>query len=213
MRHLLLSVTILLVALTSVSLWITKDGMLAKGMGDLAPSAGNPAIGGAFTLIDQNGKTVSDADFRGKIMLVFFGFTNCPDICPVTTKNLSDTMVLLGNKADQVAPIFISVDPKRDTPEVMKTYFSNFDSRIVGLTGSDEQVKQAAAAYKAYYAKSKRSEEDERGAHGAHSGAGDYQVDHSGYIYLMDREGNYVQHFSYNESPESLAAAVKPHLK
>jgi protein SCO1/2 len=244
MRKTLLPIILILLVLTTVMLWMTKDQPSVPQQVATSPSAElanqpPPAIGGAFSLIGQNGQAVSDADFRGKLMLVFFGFTNCPDICPITAKSLSDMMGLLGDKADQVAPIFITVDPERDTPEVMKNYFASFDARIQALTGTPEQIKQAASAYKAYYAKAQPEDEqaqdqqiagredvaepddhdghgaaqnDPHAGHAAHGGHGanaNYLVDHSGYIYLMSRDGVYVKHFQYDASPEQLAAAVK----
>jgi protein SCO1/2 len=245
MKKTLLPIILILLVLTSVMLWMTKDPAGVSPQAEGTPSAElanqpPPAIGGAFSLIDQHGQPARDADFRGKLMLVFFGFTNCPDICPITAKSLSDTMALLGDQADQLAPIFITVDPARDTPEVMKNYFASFDSRIRALTGTPEQIKEAASAYKAYYAKAQPQDEqakdqqiagredvaelqdheghgaaqnDPHAGHGAHAnhggGHGNYLVDHSGYIYLMNRQGVYVKHFQYDASPEQLAAAVK----
>jgi protein SCO1 len=204
----------LMIGATSVSLWMTKDGMINR-LGELSPSAGTAAIGGAFSLTDQNGREVKDTDFRGRVMLVFFGFTHCPDICPVTTKNLSNLMEQLGAKADQVAPIFISVDPERDTPAVMKDYMANFDSRMVALTGSREQVEKAVSAYKVFAAKVEPKAEDSHDAdhHGGHHDAMDYQVNHSGYIYLMDQHGQYVTHFQYDAKPEDMAKILQPLLK
>ncbi|MDX2113917.1 MAG: SCO family protein [Alphaproteobacteria bacterium] len=242
MKKILLPIILILLVLTSVMLWMTKDpsGALQPVAGTPSSELANqppPAIGGSFSLTNQNGQSVTDADFRGRLMLVFFGFTNCPDICPITAKSMSDMMALLGDKADQVAPIFITVDPGRDTPEVMKNYFASFDARIQALTGTPEQIKQAASAYKAYYAKAQQEGgeaqqmvdrdqmkelEDHEGhgaaqndphaghdAHAGHGAHGNYLVDHSGYIYLMNREGVYVKHFQYDASPEQLAAAVK----
>lgn len=243
MRKTLLPIILILLVLTSVMLWMTKDQTSSSMQAASAPSEDlanqpPPAIGGVFSLTNQHGAVVTDTDFRGRLMLVFFGFTNCPDICPITAKSLSDTMGLLGDKADQVAPIFISVDPARDTPEVMKNYFASFDARIQALTGSPDAIKQAASAYKAYYAKAQPEDEqaqeeeqqiagreevvepenheghgaaenDPHAAHAAHGAKNHYLVDHSGYIYLMNREGVYVKHFQYDASPEELAAAIK----
>jgi protein SCO1/2 len=161
------------------------------------------AIGGDFTLTDQNGKLVKDAEFRGKLMLVFFGFTHCPEICPTTVSTLSKVMTALGDKADKVAPVFISVDPKRDTPKVMKEYLANFDKRIVGLTGTPQEVKKAADAYKIYFAINKDSK----------TGEDDYQVDHSTIVYMMDKNGQYVRHFSYNAGEQEITKAILEALK
>lgn len=221
MKKFLLSLTFLLALSTAATVWMTQDG--AEQFSQLAPAAGNAEagealIGGDFTLTDQRGVTVSDRDFRGRLMLVYFGFTHCPDICPVSASSLSKTMELLGAQADQVVPVFITVDPERDTPKVMADYFANFDKRFVALTGSAEAVKKAADAYKAYYSRTEPPEGEEnahqhmQGGHEGH-GAGDYMVDHSGYIYLMDRNGKYIRHFSYDASPEEMAQAVRPLLK
>jgi protein SCO1/2 len=165
--------------------------------------ATSTAIGGDFTLTDQNGKPVKDADFRGKLMLVFFGFTHCPEICPTTVSTLSKVMTALGDKADKMAPVFISVDPKRDTPKVMKEYLANFDKRIVALTGTPQEVKKAADAYKIYFSINKDSK----------TGEEDYQVDHSTIVYMMDKNGQYVRHFSYNTGEQEITKAILEALK
>ena len=182
-------------------------------------------IGGPFTLIDQNGDSVQESEFRGRLMLVFFGFTHCPEICPVTVATLSKTMALLGDKAEQVAPVFITVDPQRDTPEVMKAYLQHFDPRFVGLTGTQEQIRQAQAAYKAYAAKAPQEAAAAAEGHDGHAGHGtghgtdhgtggaDYTMDHSAYIYLMDRQGKYHSIFSYTTPEQELARAVEQALK
>jgi len=214
MRKFLLILTLLLIVVTSVQLWMTKDKTDQKQTVENVETTQQAQVGGDFALTDQNGKPARDTDFRGRAMLVFFGFTHCPDICPVSVASLSKMMELLGDKADQVAPIFITVDPKRDTPDVMKAYLANFDKRIVGLTGTDEQIRQAAATYKAYYAKSAKPEQEEHGEHGAHDEAGksEYNVDHSGYIYLMGKDGKFIQVFPYNVAATDLVAALKPYV-
>ncbi|MDX1974628.1 MAG: SCO family protein [Rickettsiales bacterium] len=189
---------VLILALTIALVWSRP------GINPLAPqdrSVGEAAIGGPFVLTNQDGQTVREEDFRGKLMLVFFGFTHCPDVCPTSAASLSQVMKQLGDKATQVAPIFISVDPKRDTPAVVKSYFANFDPRIVALTGDDEAVKQAASAYKVYYAAV------------AMDGGNDYMVNHSSFIYLMDKKGKYLQHFAYDAPADDITKAVKTRLK
>lgn len=162
------------------------------------------SIGGAFELTDQHGKTVKDGDFRGRVMLVFFGFTHCPDICPVSVSTLSKVMGALGDKADKVAPVFITVDPTRDTPKAMKDYLAPFDKHMVGLTGTPKQIKKAADAYKVYFAESEA---------GKHKAGDDYMVNHSGIIYLMGKDGAYVQHFSYDVGEKDVVAAINAYLK
>ena len=188
MNKILTIALLIMLAFTTIALFATKENNSA-----LPPdsSSGTAAIGGMFNLIDQDGKAVSDADYRGKYMLVFFGFTHCPEICPLAMANITAAMSALGEKAGRITPILITVDPARDTPEVIKNYLGNFDKRIVGLTGSDEQVKAAAAAYKAYYS------ED---AHG--------MMNHSAILYLMNEKGEYVQHFAHDTAPDTLAQRI-----
>ncbi len=188
---------------------------------------GEPQIGGDFILTDQAGNTVSETDFRGRLMLVFFGFTHCPDICPVSVTTLSKVMEQLGSDADQVAPVFITVDPARDTPPVMAEYLANFDKRMVGLTGTPEQIAQVAETYKAYYAlreapvsdaHAEHKEHREHGGHDAHEGreanaAKNYIVDHSGYIYLMDKNGKFMRLFPYNTEAGEITRAVQCALR
>jgi protein SCO1/2 len=155
-------------------------------------------IGGAFTLIDHNGKTVTDANFRGRYMLVFFGYTFCPDVCPTALQTIAKAMDLLGAKADKVQPVFISVDPERDTPKVLKSFMENFHPRMVGLTGSPEQVAAAAKVYRLYYAKA--NDDDE------------YLMDHSATFYLMGPNGKIVTYFTHRITPDTLAAKVREYL-
>lgn len=176
-------------------------GLLALSSHELSmPSGtrtGKALIGGPFTLTNQKGEHVTDETFRGKYMLVSFGYTSCPDVCPAELQLMSNAMDLLGANADKVTPIFITVDPERDTVSQMASYVSNFYPRMVGLTGSPEEVKQAAGAYRVFYAK----------AEGASTASG-YLMDHSTFIYLMDPEGNYVTHFAYGTTREKLAEGI-----
>ncbi len=164
-------------------------------------SEGKPLIGGAFSLVDGAGKRVTDRDFRGRLMLVFFGYAHCPDVCPTELQNMADVLDKLGPDAAKVAPIFISVDPKRDTPAAIESYVKNFSPRIVGLTGEPAEVASAAKAYRVYF----RKVGDE--ANGA------YTVDHSAFVYLMDGEGHYVTHFLFNAEPTIIAEAIKKQIR
>ena len=114
---------------------------------------GAALVGGPFSLVNTDGKSVTDRDFRGKLMLVFFGYAHCPDVCPTELQTMSAVMDKLGPEAAKVAPIFISVDPKRDTPEALSSYMKNFDSRIAGLTGNENDISNVAKAYRVYYRK------------------------------------------------------------
>ncbi len=165
----------------------------------LSPPEGSEAalIGGDFTLQNGEGKSVHARDFRGRYMLVYFGFTHCPDICPTTLLVMKNALEKLGSKREKISPIFISLDPERDTTEVMKQYVSNFDSALVGLTGTPQQIKQAAEAYRVYY--SKVTQEDSSSS---------YLIDHSGFIYLMDTKGRYLAHFSHTIPETELASKI-----
>jgi protein SCO1/2 len=163
---------------------------------ETAQSEGTPLIGGPFSLVDTNGRRVTDRDFRGKLMLVFFGYTHCPDVCPTELQTMSTVMETLGPAADKVAPIFISVDAMRDTPQALASYMKNFDARITGLTGDQNDIASAAKAYRVYYRKA------------GDSGSGDYTVDHSAFVYLLDGSGQYLTHFTFNTAPESIVAVI-----
>jgi protein SCO1/2 len=157
------------------------------------------AIGGDFTLVDQNGKTRTPADFRGKLMLVYFGYTYCPDVCPTELQTISDALDLLGEKADDVQPLFITVDPERDTPEQLKMYARSFHPSLLPLTGTPQQVDKAARAYKVYYRKAEQTD-------------GEYLMDHSSFVFLMGRDGKYVMHFLPSTTPQQIAAAIEKAL-
>lgn len=158
------------------------------------------SIGGAFTLTDQNGVVRHAQDFRGKLMLVYFGYTFCPDACPTALQDMSRAIDLMGDKGNDVQPIFITIDPARDTVEQMKLYASNFHPRLIALTGTPEQVDEAAKAYRVYYAKGKST------------GGDDYLMDHTVFIYLMGRDGKYLSHFLPGATAEQMAAAMEQRL-
>ena len=207
MKKIVFIALLLLVLVTSVQLWVTQDRTSQTNAMEAIKKDQDAPIGGAFTLVDQEGKTRKDADFHGQLLLVAFGFTHCPDICPVTVGTLSKTMDALGDKASQVTPLFITVDPERDTAEVMKEFLMNFDKHIVGLTGSELQIKQVADAYKIYYARAKEQ------AKASDAKDADYNVDHSGYIYMMGKDGQFIRVFPYNASEQEIATAVQAALK
>jgi protein SCO1/2 len=162
--------------------------------GQPVQSSGAALIGGPFSLVGADGKPVTDRDFRGRYMLIFFGFTHCPDICPAELQVIAQALEQLGDKAKNVVPIFITLDPERDTPEAMANYVKSFGPNFVGLTGSPEAIAAAAKAYRVAYSKVENKES-----------AGDYSVDHSALVYLMDPEGRYVTHFSYGLSADQMA--------
>lgn len=163
-------------------------------------TSGEATIGGNFTLTDTDGKPFTNELLKGKYSLVFFGFTRCPAICPTALSGITQALNLLGADAAKVTPVFVTVDPERDTPEVMKEYATHFHPSLVALTGTPEQVTQAEQAYKVYASKQPLE------------GSEDYTMDHSGYIYLMDKNGRYAAHFAHDIAPEDLAEALKPYL-
>jgi len=154
------------------------------------------AIGGPFHLVDQNGKTVTDGDLKGKWSLVYFGYTHCPDACPTALNDIAIALDELGPQRGAVRPVFITVDPERDTPEVLKSYVTSFDAPILALTGSREEIAQAAKDYRVYYAKHPEA-------------GGDYSMDHSSVIYVMDPEGRFTASFTHESSPEQIAERLK----
>ncbi|MBK3404304.1 SCO family protein [Methylorubrum populi] len=163
------------------------------------PQSGPSGIGGPFTLVDQNGATVSERDFAGKPYLMFFGFTHCPDVCPTTLQQISDVLAALGPKADTLKVAFVSVDPERDTPESLKTYLSSFDPRIVGLTGSPEQVAAAIKTFRAYAKK-------------VPSPGGDYTMEHTALVYLMDARNGFVGAVNLNRPATETAAELSKRI-
>lgn len=167
-------------------------------------AVGAATVGGPFELVDQNGETRTAEDFRGRYMLVYFGYTYCPDICPTTLATMSRGLEALAErapqKAEQVTPIFITVDPERDDVEAMAGYAPHFHDRLVALTGAPEQVAEAAREYRVYYGKV----DDE--------GGDDYLMDHSSLIYLIGPEGNYVTHFGHEATVEEIAARLAERL-
>jgi protein SCO1 len=161
-------------------------------------SASNgPLIGGPFTLENDAGNQVTDRDFRGKYMLIYFGYTYCPDVCPTTLDAVSDALDKLGAKAKRLTPVFITIDPERDTPAVMKRFTAAFSPALVGLTGTPDQIAKVANEYRVYYAK-----------HVTGPGADDYSMDHSSVIYLMGPDGRFVAPIRADESGDAMATSI-----
>lgn len=187
---------------------LLAGGLLAArhywGMGGgSAPVASDDAtasIGGPFTLVDQHGRTVTERDFRGRWLLVYFGFTYCPDVCPTSLARNGDAVTLLGDKGKQVVPVLITVDPERDTPEKLKDYVVSFHPQAVGLTGTPEQIAAVAREYRVYYAKARQDAGE------------DYLVDHSSITYLIGPDGRFVKFFRHEASAEEMADYVNKRL-
>lgn len=194
----ILLVVVFVVATAAVAYWQQQR---IHQIPQPSAAAGTATIGGSFALTDQHGKTVTDKDFAGRYMLVFFGFTHCPDICPTALGTITAARSKLGEQQkSRLVPIFITVDPSRDTPEVMKEFASHFDKDLVALTGSEADTKKAEDAYKVYATNSKGKD-------------GESTINHSGYIYLMDKQGNYLTHFSSDVPETTLAEALKGAVK
>ena len=166
-------------------------------------TSGKALIGGPFALTDPQGKTVTDQDFRGKHMLVFFGFTNCPDICPAELQVMAASLDELDAKADKVAPIFITLDPERDTPEAVGAYVKNFGTRFVGLSGSQQDIDKAAKAYRVAYSQFVPEGGD---------AATGYSVDHTAFVYFMGPDGQYITHFPYGTPAAKMAETLRRYL-
>ena len=180
-----------------------REGLLAPDQPARVGTAGTADIGGPFTLVDGSGRTLTEADFRGRYMLIYFGFTFCPDVCPTTLQVMTQALDKLGEEAKDVTPVFITVDPARDSPEVVGAYIAHFHERMVGLTGSEDQVAAAAKAYKVYYA---RAEETTAG------GSDEYLVDHSSIVFLIGPDGRYLAHFTHRATADEMAAGIKTHI-
>ena len=168
-----------------------------RGASPIGPAIAS--VGGPFHLEDQNGMPVTDADMKGRPFLVFFGFTHCPDICPTTLFDMSQVMKALGPDADRIGALFITVDPQRDTPSVIKDYLSNFDPHLRGLTGDQASIDAAVKAYRVYAKKVPLEN-------------GDYTMDHTAIVYLMDKDGRFVAPFNTKRTPEAEAAELRRYL-
>lgn len=154
------------------------------------------AVGGPFQLTDQNGKTITDKDLKGRPFLIFFGFTHCPDICPTALFEMSEILTKLGPDADKINALFVTVDPERDTPAKLKDYLSSFDPHLRGVTGNTDALEKMLKSYRVYYKKVPLKD-------------GDYTMDHTALVYLMDKDGRFVAPFNIKRPPEAAAEDLK----
>jgi len=196
----LLAVVLIVGALAFAAVQLYQHPGRMPGGGPQATAV--PAVGGPFSLTDQNLNPVTEAAFKGKLMLVYFGYTFCPDVCPTALTEMGNAIEALGPAGDKVAPVFVTVDPARDTPEHLKEYLAYFHPRFVGLTGTAAQVAAAAKAYRVYYAKAKT---DAASA----SDALDYLMDHTSIIYLMGPEGALKAHFPHGTNADAMAKKIR----
>jgi protein SCO1 len=192
----------------SIALWLTLAPAYAADAPARSPAEvmdilmwNREPVGGPFELTDHTGRIRTERDFRGQLMLVYFGFTYCPDICPADLQAIGLALDRLGDDAARVQPLFVTVDPERDTAEHLAEYVKLFHPRLIGLTGSLDAIRKAADAYKVYFAKVPIGKE-----------ANDYTVDHTAFIYLMDRDGNYLGFFPPGTSADRMAEIIRPRL-
>lgn len=160
-----------------------------------------PNLGGPFTLVDQFGKTRNDREFRGKYMLLYFGYSFCPDVCPLGLQNITAALDLLGRDIDQIVPMFITIDPERDTVESLQLYAQNWHTSLLMMTGSQAQLQQVQKAYKVYAVKAKPD-----------GTMADYLMDHSALVYLVNREGTFIDFFPHTTDPQKMAEIIRRQL-
>ena len=173
--------------------------LMMWAMGGLKNVTAPAAIGGPFQLTDQAGQSVTDQNLKGRPTLIFFGFTHCPDVCPTSLFEISEVLRAMGKDADKVNAWFVSVDPERDTAAAMKDYLSSFDPHLKGLTGNPEAVAKVLSAYRVFSRKVPLKD-------------GDYTMDHTALVYLMDRDGKFIAPFNLKRTPEEAAADLERYL-
>jgi cytochrome oxidase Cu insertion factor (SCO1/SenC/PrrC family) len=198
MKKIVISWVVCVLALVGLFAWLGNSVL----PNNRAATPENPLLKADFELMTANQKLVRDEDLRGRYLLVYFGFTHCPDICPTTLLLINNVLGQLGDKAKNITPVFISVDPERDTPDIAANYAKNFGKNVLGLSGTPEQVKHAADSFKVFYSKV----EDKDSALG-------YVVDHSGFVYLMGPKGEYMAHFAHNVSEQELKQGLMDHVR
>ncbi|HVU22085.1 MAG TPA: SCO family protein [Rhizomicrobium sp.] len=186
----------MIAAVVAGALWHAGDQIAGLGS---AVQTGTVQLGGPFALVDQDGKTRTDRDYRGRFMLIYFGYSFCPDVCPTTLQEMGAALDRLGPKRTRVVPLFISIDPARDTPKILKDYMKNFGPGFVGLTGSDKAIAQVAREYHVYIRKHPLP-------------GGTYSMDHSGVIYLMGPDGKFVTYYEAEIGPDKMADDLRSRL-
>ena len=203
--QILIPYLLLVAALAGVALWYQGHrGGEVPVLGKVV-SSGAVAVGGPFTLTDQDGKRVSDSDFRGRYMLVYFGYSMCPDVCPTTLAVMADALARMGDAAKTIVPVFITIDPERDTPKVLAPYMKEFGDQFIGLTGTVQEIAAVEKAYKVY---AKKTPLDE-----AKGLAGGYGMDHSSVIYLMGPDGKIVSFYDELIPAEKLEAELRAKVR
>jgi protein SCO1 len=191
----LLFAGLMLIAAAAIAAYALMSQPPSRGVG-------TPDVGGPFSMVDHTGQVVSEKTYLGKPMLMFFGFTYCPDVCPTELQVMAAALETLGEQGKDIQPVFVSVDPARDTPEVMKSYVENFGPRFIGLTGTMEQVAAMAKTYKVFFEKQEDATAPDQ-----------YLMDHSSTIYLMGADGKFLKHFSYTTDAAKLADGLREALQ
>ena len=192
------SIAIIITSVYFIMIGITPHKPIA-GQGSTIENKTHTSIGGPFSLTSHNGKIFSEQDLTGKITLVYFGFTFCPDICPTSLEKFSTAIDVLTKYNIDVTPIFITVDPRRDTQAVLKEYLTYFSPKIIGLTGTEKQIRDVASAFKIFYSISEDADTD------------NYMIDHTSLCYLFDKDGKYYTHFYYDTSAEEIIEYIRIH--
>jgi protein SCO1/2 len=183
------------------ALWLRQGGVDLAGLGTASVGIpGGVSLGGPFALTDDHGRAVTDASYRGRWMLIYFGYTFCPDACPTELQTIAAALGRLGPQAAQVAPLFITVDAERDTPAALADYVKLFDDRLIGLTGTPEQIASVARAYRVYYAKVTPKDSTS------------YLMDHSSFVYLVGPDGQFRALFRQGQSAQELADAIRARM-
>lgn len=195
-KNALIAIGLLLLAASTLSWWWEKR---SAGQIPAPITAASLTFGGPFTLIDHTGRNVTEQDYRGYFTLVFFGFTLCPDVCPTTLQSVTSVLQILGDEGAKVRPLFITVDPERDTPATMASYVTLFDPRIIGLTGTKDQIAQVAHAYRIHYRKA-----DDKNA--------GYLMEHTAVMFLMGPDGKYLAHIPPDMPPKRAAETIRQHM-
>ena len=190
---------VLFVAFAALGAFATAGTLLVMSPALKVATSGAAAIGGPFALVATSGETVTDQTYRGRWLLIFFGYTSCPDACPTALNNISVALETLGPDAIELQPLFVTVDPRRDTPDVMTEYMKSFNSRILGLTGTQAEIDRVIKEYRIYVAAEKTEGDD-------------YLISHSAYIYLMDPQGTFVNVIQGNEAGERVAAWIRKEM-
>ncbi len=195
-------IAILLLVVAAGGLWFAIQSGHFGPVAGSSRDASQPKIGGPFELVNHWGDKVTSADYSDGYMLLSFGYTYCPDVCPTTLSTISTALDILGGDASKITPLFVTVDPERDTPQYLQEYLQHFHPAIVGLTGDPNQIKKVTKAYGVYYAKVQEDGAD----------PDDYLMDHTSLVFLMDKEGRYKAHFSHGGDAETMAARLKEML-